>query len=50
MVGIQTHWSLVAGSHLELLQHDGLVCKAQVAAAEPELLGELVKVDLVEGQ
>ena len=32
--------------HLQLLQHGRLVCKAQVAAANTELLGEVVEVHL----
>lgn len=37
---------LSAASHLEFLQHDGLVCKAQVAAAEAQLLSEIIEVHL----
>lgn len=37
---------LPAASHLEFLQHDGLIRKAQVAAAEAKLLGEIVEVHL----
>lgn len=32
--------------HLQLLQHGRLISKAQVAAADAELLGEVVEVDL----
>lgn len=32
--------------HLQLLQHGRLIGKAQVAAANAELLGEVVEVDL----
>lgn len=37
---------LLTTSHLEFLQHGRLVCKAQVAAADTELLGEVVEVHL----
>ncbi len=43
-----TSWSdrVLTASHLEFLHHDRLICKAQVAAADAELLGEVVEVHL----
>ena len=37
---------LLISQHLQLLQHGGLIGKAQVAAADAQLLGEVVEVDL----
>lgn len=37
---------VLTSSHLEFLQHGRLICEAQVAAADAELLGELIEVHL----
>lgn len=36
----------LTASHLEFLQHDCLICEAEVAVAETELLGQFAEVHL----